>query len=106
MLLFYFIGIIGIIANFGYTLSEKTNNQNTMSDTFEFSAFPSHTISPSPMGKANYVHDGPPPGIGFEAVAPASYPPPASEVDDGGSEVPDLLSHLDPANGPVTTCHL
>ena len=54
------------------------------------------------MGKANYVHDGPPPGIGFEAVAPASYSPPASEVTDGGSEVPDLLSHLDPANGPVT----
>ena len=56
------------------------------------------------MGKANYVHDGPPPGIGFEAAAPASYSPPASEVtaaDDGGSEVPDLLSHLDPANSHV-----
>ena len=56
------------------------------------------------MAKANYVHDGPPPGIGFEAVAPASYSPPASgvtAVDDGGSEVPDLLSHLDPAKSHV-----
>ena len=51
MLLFYFIGIIGIIANFGYTFSKKTNNQNTMSDTFEFSAFPFSYNLPQPYGE-------------------------------------------------------
>ena len=50
------------------------------------------------MAKANYVHDGPPPGIGLEAPLPSDK----IAVDDADiSEVPDLLSHFDafdPAN--------
>ena len=38
------------------------------------------------------MHDGPPPGIGFEA-APAS-----SSIDAVESEVPDLLSQFDALN--------
>ena len=52
------------------------------------------------MAKANYVHDGPPPGIDFEATVSSS--PPASEMVDLDGEVPDLLSQfdaLDSANG-------
>ena len=51
------------------------------------------------MAKANYVHDGPPPGIGFEAPDLTS---PLTATDVVESEVPDLLSQfdaLDPSNG-------
>ena len=44
------------------------------------------------MAKAKYMHDGPPPGIGFEA------PPALSSIDAVDSEVPDLLSQFDQAN--------
>ena len=52
------------------------------------------------MAKANYVHDGPPPGIGFEA--PDLTSPLTATEDVVESEVPDLLSQfdaLDPADG-------